>query len=162
MVPNDVDELSQFRTTAGLILVVEKDSTFQKLIDDHVERFIGSCILLTVPSFPSFSATHSDPIEIFFPDLNGKPAQGKGYPDVNTRLFLRRLWDELQLPPLALVDADPSGISILSVYRYGSQVIKLVNILQIDLLFLLEPCVEPGEYGAFGLASTALDWIAPD
>jgi DNA topoisomerase VI subunit A len=49
-------------------------------------------------------------------------SQGKGYPDVNTRRFLRRLWDELQLPPLALVDADPHGISILAVYRFGSQV----------------------------------------
>lgn len=48
--------------------------------------------------------------------------QGKGYPDVNTRRFLRRLWDELQLPPLALVDADPHGISIHCVYRFGSQV----------------------------------------
>lgn len=50
--------------------------------------------------------------------------QGKGYPDVNTRRFLRRLWDELQLPPLALVDADPHGISIHAVYRFGSQVRK--------------------------------------
>lgn len=48
--------------------------------------------------------------------------KGKGYPDVNTRRFLRRLWDELQLPALALVDADPHGISILAVYRFGSQV----------------------------------------
>lgn len=48
LIPSDVDELSQFRTTASLILVVEKDSTFQKLIDDNVEHFIGDCILLTV------------------------------------------------------------------------------------------------------------------
>jgi meiotic recombination protein SPO11 len=48
--------------------------------------------------------------------------QGKGYPDVNTRRFLRRLWDELQLPPLGLMDSDPHGISIFLVYRFGSQV----------------------------------------
>nr|SVE85633.1 EOG090X09ZG [Daphnia pulicaria] len=93
LIPNDVEKLSQFRSKAHLVLVVEKDSTFQKLIDDKIERFIGDCILIT----------------------------GKGYPDVNTRRFLRRLWDELQLPPLALVDADPHGISILAVYRFGSQ-----------------------------------------
>nr|SVE93755.1 EOG090X09ZG [Scapholeberis mucronata] len=94
LIPNDVEKLSQFRSNAHLILVVEKDSTFQKLIDDRVERSIGDCILITA----------------------------KGYPDVNTRRFLRRLWDELQLPPLALVDADPHGISIHCVYRFGSQV----------------------------------------
>nr|SVE92526.1 EOG090X09ZG [Megafenestra aurita] len=93
LIPNDIENLSQFRTRASFILVVEKDSTFQKLIDDKIERFIGDCILIT----------------------------GKGYPDVNTRRFLRRLWDEFQLPPLALVDADPHGISILTVYRFGSQ-----------------------------------------
>nr|SVE73075.1 EOG090X09ZG [Ceriodaphnia reticulata] len=93
LIPNDVENLTQFRSEASLILVVEKDSTFQKLIDDKIERFVGKCILIT----------------------------GKGYPDVNTRRFLRRLWDELQLPPLALVDADPHGISILAVYRFGSQ-----------------------------------------
>lgn len=48
LIPGNVDELSQFRTTASLVLVVEKDSTFQKLIDDKIERFIGDCILLTV------------------------------------------------------------------------------------------------------------------
>nr|SVE75264.1 EOG090X09ZG [Daphnia dolichocephala] len=93
LIPNDVQKLSQFRSKASHILLVEKDSTFQKLIDDKIECFIGECILIT----------------------------GKGYPDVNTRRFLRRLWDELQLPPLALVDADPHGISILAVYRFGSQ-----------------------------------------
>nr|SVE94376.1 EOG090X09ZG [Simocephalus serrulatus] len=93
LIPNDVEKLSEFRSKALLVLVVEKDSTFQKLIDDKIERFIGDCILIT----------------------------GKGYPDVNTRRFLRRLWDELQLPLLALVDADPHGISILTVYRFGSQ-----------------------------------------
>nr|SVE69937.1 EOG090X09ZG [Eubosmina coregoni] len=93
LIPNDVDKLSQFRSKAFCVLVVEKDSTFQKLLDDKIERFIGDCILIT----------------------------GKGYPDVNTRRFLRRLWDELQLPPLGLMDSDPHGISIFLVYRFGSQ-----------------------------------------
>lgn len=48
LIPNDIENLSQFRTRASFILVVEKDSTFQKLIDDKIERFIGDCILITV------------------------------------------------------------------------------------------------------------------
>lgn len=48
LIPNDVDKLSQFRSKAFCVLVVEKDSTFQKLLDDKIERFIGDCILITV------------------------------------------------------------------------------------------------------------------
>jgi DNA topoisomerase VI subunit A len=35
--------------------------------------------------------------------------QGKGYPDVNTRLMLHKLWTTLGIPILGLVDADPHG-----------------------------------------------------
>jgi len=48
LIPNDVDALNGFQTRARCILVIEKDSTFQKLIDDDVERYIGHCILITV------------------------------------------------------------------------------------------------------------------
>ena len=95
LIPNDLDQVSGFQSDARCILVVEKDSTFQKLIDDDVQHFIGPCILITA----------------------------KGYPDVATRRFLCRLCDQLGLPPLALVDADPHGIAIMAVYRFGSQVV---------------------------------------
>ncbi|KAK6779645.1 hypothetical protein RDI58_021829 [Solanum bulbocastanum] len=39
-----------------------------------------------------------------------------GQPDVATRLFLRKMKMELNLPVLALVDSDPYGLKILSVY----------------------------------------------
>ncbi|GBO34222.1 Meiotic recombination protein SPO11, partial [Araneus ventricosus] len=45
---------------------------------------------------------------------------GKGFPDVNTREMLRKLWDLLKIPILGLMDADPYGIEILSIYKYGS------------------------------------------
>jgi meiotic recombination protein SPO11 len=45
----------------------------------------------------------------------------KGQPDVGTRLFLRRLKRELHLPILGLVDSDPYGLKILSVYMSGSK-----------------------------------------
>ena len=35
---------------------------------------------------------------------------GKGQPDVATRLFLRKVTDELKIPVLALVDSDPYGM----------------------------------------------------
>ncbi|CAB1455871.1 unnamed protein product [Pleuronectes platessa] len=45
---------------------------------------------------------------------------GKGVPDVNSRLMVRKLWDTLHVPTFALVDADPHGIEIMCIYKYGS------------------------------------------
>ncbi|KAL6534670.1 DNA topoisomerase 6 subunit A [Orobanche gracilis] len=45
---------------------------------------------------------------------------GQGQPDVG-RQFLKKMKVELKLPALALVDSDPYGLRILSVYRYGSK-----------------------------------------
>lgn len=46
--------------------------------------------------------------------------QGKGYPDINTRILLKKLWTQHQLPIYVLVDADPFGIEIMLTYRHGS------------------------------------------
>ncbi|KAF5328710.1 hypothetical protein D9619_011718 [Psilocybe cf. subviscida] len=57
---------------------------------------------------------------------------GKGYPDVATRHLVKSLADALpkrhhlarmsaSIPFVALVDGDPYGLDILSVYKYGSQ-----------------------------------------
>ncbi|CAG2189393.1 SPO11 [Mytilus edulis] len=45
----------------------------------------------------------------------------KGFPDMNTRLLLKLLWDKFHIPMLALVDADPHGIEIMLIYKYGSK-----------------------------------------
>ncbi|XP_071502265.1 meiotic recombination protein SPO11-like [Diadema antillarum] len=92
-VPNHVDCISNIQSSAKFVLVVEKDATFQKLIDDRLIDKIPHCIIVT----------------------------GKGFPDVNTRLMVRKLWDTLCIPVLALVDADPHGLEILFVYKFGSR-----------------------------------------
>jgi len=48
---------------------------------------------------------------------------GKGYPDVATRHIVKSLADALprRIPIMALVDGDPYGLDILSVYKYGSR-----------------------------------------
>jgi meiotic recombination protein SPO11 len=50
-------------------------------------------------------------------------AQGKGYPDVATRQLVATLSACLprRIPILGLVDGDPYGLDILSVYKYGSR-----------------------------------------
>jgi len=83
--------VTDIRSDAQFILVVEKDAAFMRLAED---RFYNSypCIIIT----------------------------GKGQPDVATRLFLKRVSESLNIPVLGLVDADPSGLKIISVYMQGA------------------------------------------
>ncbi|KAH6897647.1 Spo11/DNA topoisomerase VI subunit A [Coprinopsis sp. MPI-PUGE-AT-0042] len=48
---------------------------------------------------------------------------GRGYPDIATRHLVKSLADALptRIPIGVLVDCDPYGLDILSVYRYGSK-----------------------------------------
>ncbi|XP_038685573.1 meiotic recombination protein SPO11-1 isoform X2 [Tripterygium wilfordii] len=90
-VPVYVKEVTDIVSTAQYILVVEKESVFQRLANDrfcHMNR----CIVVT----------------------------GRGYPDIPTRRFLRVLTDTLRLPIYCLVDCDPYGFDILTTYRFGS------------------------------------------
>ncbi|KAK2704132.1 meiotic recombination protein SPO11-like isoform X3 [Artemia franciscana] len=93
LISSDVDSYSQIQTKgAKVILVVEKDAVFQRILADSVMDHIGHAIIIT----------------------------GKGYPDQGTRRLVRRLWDDLKLPVFALVDADPHGVEIFFTYKYGS------------------------------------------
>ncbi len=49
---------------------------------------------------------------------------GRGYPDLATRTFLKRLEAEFNLPMFALVDADPYGLEIVCTYALGSKVFE--------------------------------------
>ena len=79
-IPPNVDKVTNIRSDAKFILLVEKDAAFMRLAED---RFYTTypCIIITA----------------------------KGQPDVATRLFLRKLRYTLKIPVLALVDSDPSS-----------------------------------------------------
>ncbi|XP_056404942.1 meiotic recombination protein SPO11 isoform X2 [Hyla sarda] len=96
LVPSNVEGVTNLRTVARFILIIEKDATFQRLLDDDFCGKCGPCILIT----------------------------GKGVPDLNTRLFVRKMWDTFQIPIFTLVDADPHGIEIMCIYKYGSVVTR--------------------------------------
>ncbi|KLT42989.1 DNA topoisomerase IV, alpha subunit [Cutaneotrichosporon oleaginosum] len=54
--------------------------------------------------------------------LSISSATGKGFPDLASLQLLRRLADQFPAARIGvLVDADPSGIAILSAYAYGSK-----------------------------------------
>ncbi|PSR95558.1 Meiotic recombination protein like [Actinidia chinensis var. chinensis] len=90
-VPVHVEEVKDIVSVARYILVVEKESVFQRLANDQFCNK-NRCIVIT----------------------------GRGYPDVPTRRFLRLLIEKLSLPVYCLVDCDPYGFDILTTYRFGS------------------------------------------
>ncbi|XP_055508706.1 meiotic recombination protein SPO11 [Leucoraja erinacea] len=92
LVPSNVDGIKNLNSSAQFVLVVEKDATFQRLLDDDFCTKMSPCIIIT----------------------------GKGVPDLSTRLMVRKLWDTLLIPIFALMDADPHGIEIMCIYKYGS------------------------------------------
>jgi meiotic recombination protein SPO11 len=91
-IPPYIDRITDIKSDAEFIILVEKEAVYLRLAED---RFYNKypCIVIT----------------------------GKGQPDVATRLFLRKIRDELKIPVLALVDSDPYGLKILSVYCSGSK-----------------------------------------
>eukprot|EP00743_Colponemidia_sp_Colp-15_P004840 GILK01005215.1.p1 GENE.GILK01005215.1~~GILK01005215.1.p1 ORF type:complete len:523 (+),score=119.06 GILK01005215.1:43-1569(+) len=91
-IPPNTDRVTDIRGDAQFVLLVEKDAAFMRLAED---RFYNTypCIIITA----------------------------KGQPDVATRIFLKRVKETLQIPILGLVDSDPYGLKILSVYMSGSK-----------------------------------------
>ncbi|KAK2748971.1 hypothetical protein FQN57_007254 [Myotisia sp. PD_48] len=100
------DEIEQIDLSGvAWILVIEKEAVFHRLATSNCHNLAKGRkgILLT----------------------------GKGYPDLNTRAFLRLLSDTARSNPssnesngcptiYALVDCDPDGLAIMSTYKYGS------------------------------------------
>ncbi|XP_061391808.1 meiotic recombination protein W68 [Musca vetustissima] len=95
MIPPHFTYIDHFETSALLVLVVEKDTIFKKLIANNIFQIMqGKLLLLTA----------------------------RGNPDLSTRWLLSKLGrqhNHLQFYMLA--DADPYGIEIMLTYRYGSQ-----------------------------------------
>lgn len=83
---------SDLVTEADFILVVEKDTTFQKLIDESFQKMFPRGILVT----------------------------SKGYPDIATRNVLKMLHEKRKFRIYGLFDADPHGIEIYLTYKYGA------------------------------------------
>ncbi|KAF5479055.1 hypothetical protein F2P56_005560 [Juglans regia] len=90
-IPVQVEEVKDIVSVARFILIVEKESVFQRLANDQFCN-ANRCIVIT----------------------------GRGYPDIPTRRFLRLLIEKLCLPAYCLVDCDPYGFDILTTYRFGS------------------------------------------
>lgn len=67
------------------------------------------CIIMTVSNN-----------EYFIVFITQTLLQGKGYPQINTRVMLHKIWSHCRLPMFVMCDADPHGIEIMLIYRHGS------------------------------------------
>ncbi|MHA2249125.1 MAG: hypothetical protein ACXAD7_02125 [Candidatus Kariarchaeaceae archaeon] len=92
--PN-IDDIDNLQSDAEFVLVVEKDAIFNRLAEDQFYDYVPS-VLITA----------------------------KGQPDMATRMFIKKINDELKLPILAIMDADVYGFEILRVYSVGSKALS--------------------------------------
>ena len=107
-VPQKPSGIKSMESNAEFVLVVEKDTVFTRLIEDNVMEKIGRKIILVT---------------------------AKGYPDINTRVLLKRFEMELQKPIYIIVDADAFGIDIMCTYKFGSlQMVKFSEQLAIPTM----------------------------
>ncbi|KAH8859322.1 Meiotic recombination protein SPO11 [Schistosoma japonicum] len=75
------------------ILVIEKDTIFQKLLNEKFYEKFKPCLLITA----------------------------KGYPDLTARQFLALLnYTHPNIPMFGLFDADPHGINVFCTYKFGT------------------------------------------
>ncbi|KAB8234655.1 putative meiosis-specific topoisomerase Spo11 [Aspergillus alliaceus] len=93
----EIGEIDVFE--ASWVLIIEKEAVYRRLArsEYYTRAAAGKGILIT----------------------------GKGYPDLSTRAFVRKIFEDSHrlgraLTFYALVDSDPDGMAIMSTYKYGS------------------------------------------
>uniref|UniRef100_A0A668A553 DNA topoisomerase (ATP-hydrolyzing) n=1 Tax=Myripristis murdjan TaxID=586833 RepID=A0A668A553_9TELE len=105
-VSSNVGGIKNIVSSAKFVMIVEKDATFQSLLDDDFCTKLCPCIMIT----------------------------GKGVPDVNSRLMVRKLWDTLHIPIFALVDADPHGTHLSRSMSFEAHSLTVPSVMWLGLL----------------------------
>jgi len=116
-IPPYIDKIENIRSDAEFVLLVEKEAAYMRLAvsssletKSNYEQWINCCLITVILQEDRFY--HKYPCIVI---------TAKGQPDVATRMFLSRITTELKIPVLGLVDSDPYGLKILSVYMSGSK-----------------------------------------
>jgi DNA topoisomerase VI subunit A len=93
-IPTPHIPIVDIESDARLIIIIEKDSVLQKIIkQESSTNFVDNYKVIL------FTA--------------------RGYPDLNSRAFLKKLWMHLKIPIFALTDGDPHGAEIACCYKFG-------------------------------------------
>lgn len=116
-IPPYIDKIENITSDAEFVLLVEKEAAYMRMA-----VCMYGCIVFTNTILRQ-CRLHSLVIQEdrFYHKYPCIVITAKGQPDVATRMFLSRLTSELQIPVLGLVDSDPYGLKILSVYMSGSK-----------------------------------------
>ncbi|XP_075166674.1 meiotic W68 [Haematobia irritans] len=94
MIPPNFTYIDHFQTNAQLILIVEKDTMFKRLLQSSLSSIMNGHLLLVT---------------------------ARGSPDIATRWLLHNLTRQYNhIATYMLADGDPYGIEIMLTYRYGS------------------------------------------
>ncbi|KAL6498570.1 DNA topoisomerase 6 subunit A [Orobanche hederae] len=101
-IPRNIDQVGNMKSEALSILLVEKHATYMRLVE---EKFYNRFLCIIVRA---------------------------RQPDVAALQFLRKMKVELKLPVLALVDSNPFGVYILSVYDRSMSDIKWLGVRPSD------------------------------
>jgi len=110
-IPPNIDKVDSMTSDAQFILLVEKDAAFMRLAEDRFyNRF--PCVIITAKGQPDV-ATRCVCILALRARSDASPARQS--------LFLKKMKTDLRIPVLGLVDSDPYGLKILSVYMSGSK-----------------------------------------
>nr|XP_017251396.1 PREDICTED: meiotic recombination protein SPO11-1-like isoform X2 [Daucus carota subsp. sativus] len=124
-VPVNVEEVKDIMSVAKYILIVEKESVFQRLSNDQFCKK-NQCIVITgrgYPDVPTRRSPHYCACIVFF-ILRNEHNDSMRIQLLCVRLFwnrfLRLIIEKLCLPTYCLVDCDPYGFDILTTYRFGS------------------------------------------
>jgi meiotic recombination protein SPO11 len=93
-IPTPQIPIVEIISDAKCIIIIEKDSVLQKIIKQEIStNFVDTYKVIL------FTA--------------------RGYPDINSRAFLNKLWTHLRIPIFVLTDADPHGAEIACCYKFG-------------------------------------------
>ena len=94
-IPNEVDDMKDITSNAKVVIVVEKDATFQRLMQEKFLQILSN-----------------NNIDVLL-------ITGKGVPDLSTRKLIYRLANEDLKDAffLCLVDGDPYGVAIMLIYK---------------------------------------------
>eukprot|EP00965_Chrysotila_dentata_P216596 6189463-Pleurochrysis_carterae.AAC.2 len=100
---------------ARCILVVEKDTVFNRLFDDGFVRRLP-CLVRACRWALEKTRHNLDPCCNAHKIL----VTAKGFPDLATRAFVRRAIDVLQVPCFAFTDHNPYGLAVMLTYKHSS------------------------------------------
>jgi len=134
-IPPYIDKIENIQSDAEFILLVEKEAAYMRMA---VRVYAFNTLVFRLRTGNSVYLMHNFSFHImvtnqiisipfllqedrFYHKYPCIVITAKGQPDVASRMFLSRITNELKIPVLGLVDSDPYGLKILSVYMSGSK-----------------------------------------